>query len=277
MVDAETFCGGHPFPSMLVTESNGPGAARPSSSPTPPGGVTALPLASSVAGRKQCRLHRGTPGTLRAASRRGEALAKLRDYSHFAGVQTGLHSKRTTWGPRGDSSLPSSGPRLLARATKPSLHPALPSFRDTLPAAAIWSSRALAFRGEHCLTPPLPTLARPVALLHSLPPLPPCLHPSTPPHTFIPKLPREGQEEIRKGAWGTNSAPWPHAMELLPCRGPFPPESRSPSPPWPGQSWQLPTPLPSLWPPAQLPVSPKAEAQTVSVQDEPWPKWQLPG
>lgn len=146
-----------------------------------------------------------------------------------------MHSKRTTWGPRGDSSLPSSGPRLLARATKPSLHPALPSFRDTLPAAAIWSSRALAFRGEHCLTPPLPTLARPVALLHPLPPLPPCLHLSTPPHTFIPKLPREGQEEIRKGAWGTGSAPWPHAMELLPCRGPFPPESRSPSPPmaWP--------------------------------------------
>lgn len=194
---------------MLVMENNGPGAASRSSSPTPPGRVTGLPLASPLGRMKQCRLHRGAPGTLRAASRKGDALAKLCDYSHLAGVQTGLYSKRTTGGPRSDSGLPSSGPRLLTRATKhfrarPCAASRIPSHPQPLGPQGRWPSM------ESTLPSPLlcQLLSLPVASLHPLPPLPPCLHPSPPPHTFIPELPRESQEEIRKGAWGTDSAPW---------------------------------------------------------------------
>lgn len=48
----------------------------------------------------------------------------------------------------------------------------------------------------------------------------------------------EGSQE--RGLWCPYSPAWPCAMELLPCKGPFP-LPRSPSgPQHPGQSWQLP-------------------------------------
>lgn len=67
------------------------------------------------------------------------------------------------------------------------------------------------------------------------------------------------------------------------CHGTSPMQRPLPTPQesqWPPTSWPVLAAalfLPGLWPSAQPLASLEAKAQTVSVQDEMWPKKQLPG
>lgn len=63
-----------PFPQHVGDGEQWPWAPRPSASPIPPGGVTALPLASPLGRMKAVPASQKC--TLRAASGRGDVLAK---------------------------------------------------------------------------------------------------------------------------------------------------------------------------------------------------------
>ena len=157
-----------------------------------------------------------------------------------------------------------------------------PDFPGYPPAWAGWSMKGASLR-ERVLAP-LPRQLLPCGA-PLLPPLsnPPCLHPSTRHPPTHPGSSRGGSVRSvrRRGlgalthrlgllAWNSSQAEAPSCSPRVP--DPLPP-------PHPGQSWPLPAAHPSARPLAipQSPASLQAEAQTASVQDELWPKKQLPG